>query len=405
MLLLLLASAATAQGLELKEKRIAGGPKDTVTVHHVVMRGSNLEIGKALADIARTQLRSGPIPGYSRRHTQAQLSYLEKHYPIHVERMRGAAAAFNTDLSNVDMNFGHLFYGIGAAGCSVVYYPPSTTVEGYGVLSRNFDFTTGTIEGKRVPAGQISTSSHPYIIETYPDRGYASITLCLFDLLGGAVGGINIEGLTVALLADQDVLNVIPADPAPGPQAGIALIQVVRYLLDTCASAEEAKNALLESKLYYLYVPCHFIIADRHGASFIWENSLIMNRGHIIPGSGRPQITTNFLWHRQEDLSELPAEDHPLGMYNRFRTLSNRITNHHGKFSNEFIKATNACVMNDESPPPQPYAPNRTIWHAMYYPERRSVDIDFYLGEQADPNSPKGAGIRRSGYRTFSLSR
>lgn len=400
---LLLVGTAWAQGLEFKEDLVAGGPADASIIRHLVMRGSNFEIGKKLAEIAGTQLHSGPIPHYDRRHTQAQLRYFQKYYPIHLERMRGAAAAFDTDLDNLEVNFGHLFYGLGSLGCSVVYYPPSTTADGRGVLSRNFDFTTGTIQGKKVLTGEISTSSNPYVIEIYPDRGYASITLCLFDLLGGAVGGINAEGLTVALLADEDVLVEVPPDPAPGPQAGLAVIQVARYLLDTCANVEEAQEALLEAKMYYLYVPCHFLIADRHGASFIWENSLIMNHGHIISGVGRPQITTNFLLHRHEDLNKLPAEEQRLGMYNRFRTLRDRIATHDGNFDKDFIKQTNRCVMNDESPPPEPYAPNRTLWHALYCPEERSVDIDFYVGEEKDPGNPKSVKIRRSGYRRFSL--
>jgi hypothetical protein len=395
------AHASAASALKFQERVVAGSSADFSEVRHLVLRGSNFEIGKKLAEIARIQLRSGPIPHYNRRHTQAQRRYFQKHYPIHLERMRGAAAAFGTDLDNPEANFGHLFYGLGSLGCSVVYYPPSTTVEGRGVLSRNFDFTTGTIQGKKVPPGEISISSNPYVIEMYPDRGHASITLCLFDLLGGAVGGINAEGLTVALLADQDVLTEVPADPAPGPQAGLAVIQVARYLLDTCANVEEAQDALLEAKLYYLYIPCHFIVADRHGASFIWENSLIMNHGHIVSGAGRPQITTNFLLHRHEDLNKLPAEEQRLGMYNRFRTIRDRIAAHDGKFDMDFIKKTNGCVMNTESPPPEPYAPSRTLWHALYYPEQQRVEIDFYLGEETDPTAPHGVRIRRSGYKSF----
>jgi hypothetical protein len=37
------------------------------------------------------------------------------------------------------------------------------------------------------------------------------------------------------------------------------------------------------------------------------------------------------------------------------------------------------------------------MWHAVYVPEERSVEIDFYLGDDG--------GIRRSGYRRFSLQR
>ncbi len=57
------------------------------------------------------------------------------------------------------------------------------------------------------------------------------------------------------------------------PRVGLAEQQVVRYLLDTCASAEEAKEALLLAKHYYFFTPCHFMVADRSGAAFVWEHS------------------------------------------------------------------------------------------------------------------------------------
>ncbi|MHC4695276.1 MAG: C45 family autoproteolytic acyltransferase/hydrolase [Planctomycetota bacterium] len=394
---------AQTPGLGFREKAVAGGPADFIEVRHITLRGSNFEIGKKLAEIGRFRHGTGPIPGYSRRQTQAQLRYLRRYYPIHVERMRGVAAAFGTDLDNHAFNFGQLFYGLGSVGCSVVFYPPGTTADGRGVLSRNFDFTTGTLHGTRPPEAKMAASSRPYIIEMYPDKGYASLSLCLFDLLGGVVGGVNSEGLVVALLGDDEVVKAFPIDGAPGPQAGLTTTQALRFLLDTCADVEQAKAALLETKLYYLLVPCHYIIADRHGNSFVWENSPVMHHGHIIAGNGKPQVTTNFLLHRQADLDNLPEEEHRLGSYNRYKTLRKHLSEHEGKFDLAFIKEVNHSVACTESPPAAPYAANRTIWHALYLPQQRRLEIDFYLGEDVDPTATNGVKLRRSGYQAFTL--
>ncbi len=64
--------------------------------------------------------------------------------------------------------------------------------------------------------------------------------------------GINSQGSSVSLLADDE-----SPDPEPSgrPQVGLSEQQIVRYLLDTCSTVDEAKQALLLAKQYYLFVP------------------------------------------------------------------------------------------------------------------------------------------------------
>jgi hypothetical protein len=47
--------------------------------------------------------------------------------------------------------------------------------------------------------------------------------------------------------------------------------------------------------------------------------------------------------------------------------------------------------------------PRRTLRHALYVPEKRSLEVDFYLGESAGPDPDGGYRGRRSGYRSFRL--
>jgi hypothetical protein len=53
LLLIPMALPATAKDLEFTEKVIAGGPDKFVEVRHVVLKGSNFEIGKKLGEIAK----------------------------------------------------------------------------------------------------------------------------------------------------------------------------------------------------------------------------------------------------------------------------------------------------------------------------------------------------------------
>ncbi|MHC4990257.1 MAG: C45 family autoproteolytic acyltransferase/hydrolase [Planctomycetota bacterium] len=386
--------------LHVRERTVAGGaPGDFMHVRHLVLRGTNYDIGRHLARLARDRHGAGPSPSTDPAWTRAQLSYFTRYWPQHVSRMRGVAAQSGGDLADPATNFASLGYGYAGGGCSVVYYPPTVTAAGTGVLSRNFDFTTGTFDGRRPQPDQVAICGAPYVIEMYPDDGYPSLFVCCYDLLSGAIDGVNAKGLTVALLADDELMRDGSAEPVPGARSGFGVVEITRYLLDTCATVEEARAALLEAKLYYGSIPCHYIIADAHGRSFVWENSRTLNRGYVIEGSGEPQITTNFMLHRHMDVASMPEDGHPRGSFTRFRAMRERIDGRTGPMDLDDIKATNACVAADLAAPRAPIAPGRTLWHALYFPEERRMQIDFYLGED-DATPPT---IRRSGYLEFTL--
>src|SRR5262249_10554926 len=143
--------------------------------------------------------------------------------------------------------------------------------------------------------------ARPYIIEMYPDKGYASLAICAYDLLSGVMDGINSEGLTVALLADDELMSKFPMEPAGTDAGGLGLVQVLRMLRGNSAPVEEAKETLLLTKHYYEVVPVHYLVADRHGKSFVWEFSQTRNREHMIENPGKLLVTTNFSLHRHLD--------------------------------------------------------------------------------------------------------
>ena len=388
-----------------QDRVIAGGPEDFMEVRHLVLTGTNEEIGRALATLAIERFGLKPEASIDRLRTRIQRRYIEMNYPSLHDRMRGVAAAFGKRLDDDGWNFSTLCYLLGPPpGCSVVYYPPGATADGKGVVSRNYEYGTGALLDARPEPGELPVNSRPYLLEMHPGRGYASLALCAFDLLSGVLDGINSEGLTVTMLADNELEPEYPDDLA---EAGVGLddCQMLRLLLDTCATVEEAKEALLFTKQYCWSIPTHYLIADRHGKSFVWEYSQAHNREHVVENPGGPLISTNFLLHEHMDGKNPPSAEQAKGVCGRYAVIAEGIAAERGKLTEEIIGKTHQAV--DMVIPKALYGgktPIRTLWHALYFPERRKMRVSFYLGEEPDPDDTKEPRIRRSEYLEFVLA-
>jgi hypothetical protein len=391
-----------AKGSLLKDEVVAGGPKDFMEVRHIVLKGTNEEIGHALGKLAAERFKTRPIPAEDPLRVRVQRKYIEKNDPILFERMRGVAASFGEKLANDQLNFTCLPYLFDMQfGCSVVHFPPSVTADKTGIVSRNYDFTTGTVMGKKPAAGQLPCTARPYIVEMHPDRGYASLALYSYDLLNGVLDGINSEGLTVALLADDETLNKYGMEPAGFEGVGLGVVQMQRLLLDTCATVEEAKEALLMTKQYYDFVPVHFLVADRHGKSFVWEYSQAHNKEYIIENPGKPLVTTNFSLHRHMQGKFPPSAGDAKNVCPRYCAICDSLASHPDKLTLDLIKETHKKAdILQPSPKDAARAPTRTLWHALYVPEERSMQISFYLRDEKEGDKLR---IARTDYREFLL--
>jgi hypothetical protein len=392
----LLALSANAGQAEIRE--VAGVEGDFAHVLHVRIEGSSFEIGRELARFGSEEHGFQPDAAHDATAVRAQREWFAAHDPAHVERMRGVAAFFGLEDRMDAFELAGIPYGFARGGCTVVFYPPETTESGKGVLARNFDFTTGTFDGRVPGPEEMPVASSPVLLELHPTDAYASIAVVAFDLLG-VVDGINSEGLTVALLADDELFAKGLARPVQGVRAGLGVLQVGRHLLDTCKDVEEAKVALRGASFYYTSIPCHYVVADRHGHAFIWENAVDLSGGHVIEEDG-PLVSTNYLRHLYPDPEKVPEDHDPLGLYGRERTVRACFTGQ-GKFSTEEIRA-NAERVSPRAIVPTGRAAGRTLWYAQYVPEERRVDVDFYLGETPKPGG--GREIRRSPVVELSLA-
>ena len=372
-------------------------------VRHLVLEGSQEAIGAALTELARDELGVEPWRSKDERVTRLQAAEFAHRWPSHAARMRGSAAAFGVEADDWTLNLSSLAFHMDALfGCSVVHLPPALTAEPGGLVSRNLDFTTGNLFGRRVGPGEPAALSRPFVVESYPDEGYASLFTCSMDLLGGAFDGVNEHGLVAALLTDRELMNEHEMEPTRDQAVGINEIQLVRFLLETCRDVDEAKDALLSVKHTFAFVPCHYLVADASGRSFVFEMSASRNTHYFFEARREPLVTTNFMRHnyRYEDV---PPGRAPKDSFGRYHALHAAMEGATKPVSAADLPALHACADQDDvAPPPQvPFAAQRTMWHAVYDPAARSLSIDFYLGEDAAPNgAPR---LRRSGALGFAL--
>ena len=123
-------------------------------VRHIVLKGSDVEIGKALGDIARLEYRvSEPFPYADAIYARAHREYIKDNYPILFERMKGVARSYGLAEDDESHNTSCLLYFLTKPGCSVVFFPPEFTTTGHPLVSRTTEFYTAwnTARG-RIPS-------------------------------------------------------------------------------------------------------------------------------------------------------------------------------------------------------------------------------------------------------------
>src|SRR5262245_41741744 len=383
-----------------KDQVIAGGPNQSLEVRHLVLRGTNEQIGKALAEIAIARYKARLEPAPDPEQARSMRKFLERNDPILLERMRGVAAAFGKSIDDDRWDFTTLIFTELKAACSIAHLPPSSTANGKSVVSRDYDFTTGALSHRFLTPGMLYPTARPYLLELHPDQGYASIAMVAYDLLSGVLDGINSEGLTVTLAQDNDVFDEM--EPTREPAVGLGELQTLRLLLDTCANVEEAKQTLMATKQYYQYVPVHYLIADRHGNAFIWEYSKSHNKEYIVESPGEPLMMTNFTLHTRLENGKPPSPDAARSVCTRYAYLRDKLST--GNLDAASVREVHQSVdaqMSQAADPSRP--PERTFWHAFYYPEDRRVRLSYYLGEEPWPGEPRFVKQIRSDYVEFRL--
>jgi hypothetical protein len=74
-------------------------------VRHIVLKGTNEEIGKALGEISKEDYHVKPSRYAGPIYAKVRLAYMQKNYPALYERMKGAAKAYGVSLDSTDLDF------------------------------------------------------------------------------------------------------------------------------------------------------------------------------------------------------------------------------------------------------------------------------------------------------------
>jgi acyl-CoA:6-aminopenicillanic acid acyl transferase len=365
------------------DPRIRIGDQDTyATVWEWGLRGSNKEIGYALASWGRDALGTMPLPTSDPASIGAQHRFFRTHYSPFHSRMTGVADAAGVQMDEALHDLSALWFDVGMPGCSAGFVPGGRMANGHTHVLRNMDLgvdLTGDVEHP--------PSSRIVMLDMAPDEGYASLSVVVFDLMG-AMDGINEKGLVVICNSHGDYRldKSYAYEPIRQPEPGLNEMQIVRYLLDMCADVDEAREALLSLRTYYRFTPCLYMIADARGRAFVCEKSSSGNRISLTESNNAPLAMTNFGLSRFANGEDMPEED---GLdqgfaYTRYRTVK------HGIESGELLAAKELRSIAREASfdvlceprVDNDMHPDRTIYTTLYDVDARKITISCYLGEE-----------------------
>ena len=383
-------------GMERVLSEAEGG---VMRVRHLRVEGANREIGRTLAGVAvsRFGLRPEMLKEARSGGGRMQAEYLRCHAPILWSRALGVADELGVDPETHDVSTLPYNQAIDPFACSLVFYPPESASTGHAMASRNYDFplvTMAQFAGSGEGAdGVRALMGDPYLLELRPtDGGYASLSMCSYDLLGGTLDGVNSEGLVVCVNGDEVAWGEGGHTAAGG--VGFHELSCMRELLDSCATTREA-HAILEGAEFYVgMIPCHYLVADRTGAAFIFERDRD-GGGRFIDASREPTILTNHPLHRFPDRTTFPE---PLGVahtgttsFERQIRLEDAVREVEGRHTIDDMRSACESVLVGEVIGRLPDGPRkalasspgtaRTLWHVLYDATESTMDVRFYIGE------------------------
>jgi hypothetical protein len=181
----------------------------------------------------------------------------------------------------------------------------------------------------------------------------------------------------------------------------------MRHLLDTCADVEEAKIAMLQNRIYDVAQGIHYLVADRHGNSFIFEVNHLDQQAYITDNEGKVQVMTNSPVWALPPPEEVPKEfaDEYDSLY-RYQVLQNLVNGHKGKYTFSFMVKANEKVFPRKATHSLggPAMTLRPVWQVVYDQKAVAMKIRFWLKDGA-VNEEGRADLIMSDWFNFALSR
>lgn len=363
---------------------LESGPDVYSSVRHIILKGSNEEIGYALGKIAQKEYQVELVRYDSPIYAVARREYMRLNYPIMRERMKGVARAYGLDPDKTDYDTSSLYFGMGGPQCSAIFFPAAVSADGTNFYVSNRDYylaSASEVMGEERKTGEGDMLNRLFVIELYPDEGYSSIGIGSLDLLNMHIDGINSAGLSVASLED-DTYGMERTVKDLTRQSGLHQYQLSRLILDTCATVEEAKEVILNNKMTMVGMPAHFIVMDSAGRSFIFERKATDNSDCFIHNKDRPQLITNHSLCAYPSVETFPPpSDNDYDTFNRYRRLEAFVRQHQGRFSRDDGRMAMSLVYGrvDEADEGGYHdLPLRTLYTTVVDLDNRTVEVKFY---------------------------
>jgi len=361
-------------------------------VRQIQVQGTQCQIGYKMAEIAQNRygvtLATNASPDYGK----ARYAYLEKNYPALLERSRGVLDAYGLKDNDPSVDPTALMYSLGNIGCSMIYFPGSTTENGHAMAIRNMDFECGSISqlmGMPRQSGELDIFGEIYVVISRPNEGYSYLYLSSMDMLSGVLDGMNEHGLTIYGLVDHGVpQNRIKA--AGNMVIGLNPLQTMCLVLETCRNCEEAKQVLLTNKIFDVIKGMHYLVGDAQGNSFIFEVNKTDEQAYIQDGKGRPQIMTNSTIWNMPPLDQFPQTfTDPYDSLNRYRILTQAINSQAVKYSESFMVSAAESVFPRKSSGDLggPAMTLRPLWQVIYDMSELSMKVRFWLKDTGTDDS------------------
>ena len=286
---------------------------DYAKPHHIIVKGSWKEIGFDLATLAKNEYDVKLVPYRSPVYGKARREYLAQNWPHVAEMQKGVLKAFGHPEDSVEFDGTNLPFdwyettrsGLSSLGsanfCSGLVLPKEDSEGGAVYVARNMDFAP-VVEwysalGKKAPEGCYGAFERGIVIEFQPDEGYRTICSGPNELLMPWGDGINEKGLWMSCMYDPQGGGRDGSPPVGGDVSGIVMTQLHQLILTTCATVEEAKEAILKNRILQTIMPLHMPIVDATGAATVFE----IDKGGAYTFTdrvaGEPLFSTNHPIH------------------------------------------------------------------------------------------------------------
>ncbi|MHB8793334.1 MAG: C45 family autoproteolytic acyltransferase/hydrolase [Thermoleophilia bacterium] len=367
-------------------------------VRHLVLRGTNQDIGAAIAHISNVYYQAQCLPFSSLQSKHARDNYIQEHFPALAERQKGVAASYGWDNSDLH-DSSSIWYDMQPVNCSAIFFPESVTANGHSFQARNMEFYTVDMYEFMHPGSSgkgSSLFSRNFVMETYPqDGGYSSLVVGTFDLMNGAYDGFNEHGLCISGLVDQNLAQkTVPLGDLE-KQEGLSYLQMVRAILEGARTVDEAKQLVSDLKVYFLMDGIHFLIGDRDGNSMVLEFSEDdLSPRFTYPASPAPTIMTNHSVSKYPTVDKFPPIDKtkPYDTFYRYMRLYDYLqaSVFHKYTPDDGLHAMSMVYgfVNDESEGTAMPLPLRTVWSLVMDVDDLSMKIRFYTADDDTNNTP-----------------